>query len=281
MDTDTDAHTMQTIRRHESSLVRAARHFPYWILPLIAVFIWFGMLWVMLIFWLATGRPKYASMAPVQTIAYISDVGADTLKPLFVTGATITGLFFFLALCAMRRNHSLNRRLERTLDWASIAAGFMGAVSLLLLSVFDTRRYPTLHRLFLFLFMLGIVLSALFTTLEYRRLGNTFTDHPVLKISYRFKQAIVVVEVALSVAFGVTMFRKANNAAAIIEWLIAFLFTFYVLSFFFDLRPKARTKEALARETREHEMGRGPGIVERFFGRSTPGSRSSEEHLDT
>lgn len=279
MDVGIDADIISPIQRHQSSLRRTAQHFPYWILPLISVFIWFGMLWVMLIFWLATGRPKYASMASAQSIAYISDVGADTLKPLFVTGATITGLFFFLALCAMRRNHSLSRRLERTLDWASMASGLMGAVSLLLLSVFDTRRHPTLHRLFLFLFMLGIVLSALFTTLEYRRLGNTFTNHPVLKLSYRFKQVIVLVEVFLSVAFGVTMFRKTNDAAAIIEWMIAFLFTFYVSSFFFDLRPKARTKEALAQETREHEMGRGPGLVERIFGDNRSSRQTSQEQL--
>ncbi len=51
------------------------------------------------------------------------------------------------------------------------------------------------------------------------------------------------------------MFRKVTNVAAVLEWLIAFVFTFYVLSFFFDLRPKARTKEQYAQETREYEEG--------------------------
>jgi len=108
--------------------------------------------------------------------------------------------------------------------------------------------------------MLGVVFSALFTTIEYRRLGKTFTEHPILKISYHFKQAIVCVEVALSVAFGVTMYRKLNDVAAILEWLVAFVFTFYVLSFFFDLRPKARTKEELQQEKREHEQLRGSSL---------------------
>ena len=48
--------------------------------------------------------------------------------------------------------------------------------------------------------------------------------------------------------------------------MVAFVFTFYVLSFFFDLRPKARTKEGLQQEKREYERGGGnslEGIVER------------------
>lgn len=177
-----------------------------------------GMLWVMIIVWLAQGQPQYTSMSPRQQIAYISDIGADVLKPFFVTGSALTGTCFFLSLLSMRHNHALIRRLERTLDVLSVLAGFMAAVCLILLAVFDTRRHPGLHRLFLLLFMLGVVLSALFTTIEYRRLGETFTGHPILKISYRFKQVVVFAEVSLSVAFGVTMYRKLHNVAAILEW---------------------------------------------------------------
>lgn len=54
----------------------------------------------MLITWLAQGRPKYVSQD--GSIAYISDVGADILKPLFVTGSAITGLSFFLSLTIER-----------------------------------------------------------------------------------------------------------------------------------------------------------------------------------
>lgn len=54
-----------------------------------------GTLWAMLITWLASGRPHYVSQD--GNIAYISDVGADILKPLFVVGCVITGLSFFLS----------------------------------------------------------------------------------------------------------------------------------------------------------------------------------------
>lgn len=172
----------------------------------------------MMIVWLAQGQPKYTSMAPNQRIAYISDIGADVLKPLFITGAALTGFFLFLSLLSMRRNHALIHRLERTLDILSVLAGLIAAVSILLLAIFDTRRHPSLHKFFLLMFMLGVIFSALFTTIEYRRLGRTFTEHPILKISYRFKQAIVCADIALSIGFGVTMYRKLNDVAAILEW---------------------------------------------------------------
>ncbi|KAA8905567.1 Frag1/DRAM/Sfk1 [Sphaerosporella brunnea] len=172
----------------------------------------------MIIVWLAQGQPQYTSMSSNQRIAYISDIGADILKPLFIVGCSLTGLFFFLSLLTMRRNHALPRRLERWLDLLSVIACFIGSVCLILLAVFDTRRHSSLHRLFLLLFMLGVVFSALFTTVEYRRLGRTFSERRVLRVSYRFKQTIVVLEIALSVAFGVTMYRKLNNAAAVLEW---------------------------------------------------------------
>ena len=50
----------------------------------------------MLITWLASGRPQYVSQD--GSIAYISDVGADFLKPLFITGCAITAVSFFLSL---------------------------------------------------------------------------------------------------------------------------------------------------------------------------------------
>jgi len=155
----------------------------------------------------------------------------------------------------MRRNQALIRRLEKTFDYLSILAGLMGCVALILLSIFDTDRHPSLHRLFLFLFMLGVVLSAIFTTAEYWRLGRTFTGHPVLKFSYYSKLVIVVVEVGLAIGFGVTLYKGVDNVAGVLEWLVAFLFTFYLLTFFFDLRPKARTKEQFQRETMEYNNG--------------------------
>jgi hypothetical protein len=181
------------------------------------------MLWAMMITWLAQGQPVYTSMTGHQTIAYISDIGADMLKPLFVTGGAFTGLFFFLTLLSMRPNHALTDTKEKVFDLLAVISGFVGGVCLILLAVFDTKRHSSLHRLFLFLFMLGVVFSAIFTTLLHRILRKTFTQKRILKISYWFKVEIVILEVLLSVAFGVTMYQKLNNIAAVIEWCKFFL----------------------------------------------------------
>lgn len=44
------------------------------------------------------------------------------------------------------------------------------------------------------------------------------------------------------VAFGVTMKTGHNDTAAILEWVIAFLFTFFVASFAIDFLPAIRTR---------------------------------------
>ncbi|KAF8476152.1 Frag1/DRAM/Sfk1 family-domain-containing protein [Kalaharituber pfeilii] len=222
----------------------------YWIFPLTSATAWFAMLWAMLIVYLVQGRPQYPTMEHGK-VAYISDIGAQELGPLFVTGCAITGLFFFLSLLFMRRHQALPRRLDRILDFLALLFGLLGSVSLVLLTVFDTAVYSNLHRLFLLLFMLGVILSAIFTTLEYRSLGKSFVDHAVLRYSYLAKTVLLVTEGALSIAFIVCLLQKRHTAGAILEWVIAFIFTFYVLTFVFDLRPKAHTRNRLEREVEE------------------------------
>jgi len=62
------------------------------------------------------------------------------------------------------------------------------------------------------------------------------------------KLALVIILVAAAIAFGVCL-DLANTAGAILEWAIAFGFTFYLLTFWYDLRqakgvPRGATKHA-------------------------------------
>ena len=56
----------------------------------------------MLIVWEVEGHPHYASMDADQHIAYISDIGAQGLKPLFITGCVVTTLFLDLSFASER-----------------------------------------------------------------------------------------------------------------------------------------------------------------------------------
>lgn len=111
------------------------------------------------------------------TIAYISDIGAQELKPLFIAGSVVTVVLLDLAFFAERwlrhrgrlvRNQSSG---ERVLVWLSIFFAVVGAAGLILLSIFDTWRHKRLHDVFLLLFIGGYWLSAVFTCWEYQRLG--------------------------------------------------------------------------------------------------------------
>jgi Frag1/DRAM/Sfk1 family len=138
---------------------------------------WLGMLLGLLISWNVDGRPHYASMDQGQTIAYISDVGAEHLKPLFIAGACVTTVFLDLSFLSERwlrhrgRLAANTTTTEKILSGLSMVFALIGTAGLILLSIFDTLRHPTLHDIFLLLFIAGFVISAIFICAEYQRLG--------------------------------------------------------------------------------------------------------------
>jgi len=220
----------------------------YWVFPLISGLCWLGMLLGLLIHWNVDGKPHYASMADNQTIAYISDVGAQNLKPLFIAGCVVTTIFLdasFLSERWLRHRGRLARNTsltEKVLSGLSLGFAFIGTLGLILLSIFDTLRHPTLHDCFLLLFIAGYIISAIFICWEYQRLGIHFRQHRILRISFWIKLTFILLEVVLAIAFGACNFKHKYNAAGVLEWAIAFLFTFYVISFFIDLVPAVHTK---------------------------------------
>jgi len=138
---------------------------------------------------------KHLSHNPIPVI---SDVGAYVLKPLFVIGTIITSLTFVATLAsflylqapqnqpqeelpelsspiqnaivvareAQTRLPAHGRKSERILAIMALIGALIGGVGLILLSGFDTSRYPTLHRVFLTVFMFGVALSAILTMVQ-------------------------------------------------------------------------------------------------------------------
>lgn len=213
------------------------------------------MLIAMLVTWATDGYPQYSSMDPKQTIAYISDVGAQRLKPLFIAMSAVTIVTFDFGFILERYLRHTGRLTPNTSKWQrfcsfiSIIAAIAGGAGLILLAVFDTLRHPRLHNAFLAVFIVGYIVSAIFICIEYQRLGIHFREHSVLRYSFWIKLSFILIEVALAIAFGVTQKKDQYNAAAVIEWVIAFIFFFYVLSFFIDFMPAVRTKNGQSRAT--------------------------------
>ncbi|KAF9790911.1 Frag1/DRAM/Sfk1 [Thelephora terrestris] len=214
-------------------------HWYYVWIPIFTAFVWVGTLLAMLITWLAQGRPRYPTMD--GSIAYISDIGADILKPLFITGCCITGVGFVLTLVVERwlrhrgRLPPDMRRREKVFSILAILSSVVAAVALILLSIFDTDRHPTAHRLFLLIFMVGIWFTAIFSVVEYRWLSKDYAHAGRIRLAYKIKGTMAVLLILLSIAFGVALF-KATNVGAVLEWIIAFGFAFYLISYYWDLR---------------------------------------------
>lgn len=222
------------------------------------------MLLAMLITWVVVGEPVYPSMETGQTIAYISDVGAYGLKPLFITGSVVTTVFLDLGIASerwLRHNGQLapNTSItQKILSGLAILFAIAGSCGLILLSIFDTYHHPHLHDGFLGLFIIGYVISAIFLCAEYQRLGIHYRNHRVLRASFWIKLSFILLEVALAIAFVSCSATDHRNAAAVLEWTVAFVFTGYVLSFAVDLLPSVRTKKHVPQGERVHtamEMG--------------------------
>ncbi|KAJ5364418.1 uncharacterized protein N7496_010131 [Penicillium cataractarum] len=224
----------------------------FWVFPLISACMWVAMLITMLCVWARDGKPIYPSMEKGQTIAYISDVGAYGLKPLFITGSVITVVFLDLAFLSERWLRHAGQLVPNKGLWdklcaiASIIFAIAGAAGLILLSIFDTYHHPHMHDGFLVMFIGGYIISAVLICAEYLRLGIFYRrQHRVLLASFIVKVTFAIIEIGLAIGFGIctkSSDKSKKNVGAILEWVIAFVFTGYVLSFVVDLLPSVRTR---------------------------------------
>jgi len=113
----------------------------------------------MLLVWITEGSPRYSSMEQGQHIAYISDIGAQGLQPLFIAGSTVTVVVFDIVFIAERWLRHRGRLahntswVQKTLSICAIFFAIVGALGLILLTIFDTVQYPRVHDGLLVVFM--------------------------------------------------------------------------------------------------------------------------------
>ena len=244
------------------------------------------MLLGLLLYWVVgTHSRRYPAIPEGQALAYISHIGAYEMKPLFIAGCVLTTVTLdasFLAERWLRHRGRLvpnQTRTEKVMFGLSILFATVGTVGLICLSVYDTVDHPTLHNLFLMLFIGGYLLSAVFICWEYQRLGISASflsvciypsphlvltaktenrAYRILRVSFWIKLAFVLIELALAVTFLATTTTHHRTVAAYFEWIISFIFTAYVWSFAIDLWPAVKTKSyskrfSKARSPREME----------------------------
>jgi hypothetical protein len=93
----------------------------------------------------------------------------------------------------------------------------------------------------------GYIISAILICAEYLRLGLSYRrQHRVLLASFMIKATFVIIEVGLTIGLGICMISSDSskkNLGAILEWIVALVFTGYILSFVVDLLPSVRTRK--------------------------------------
>lgn len=236
------------------------------------------MLVTMLVYWAATGKPHYSTMNPGQTIPYISDIGADYLKAMFIAMSAVTVVTFDCAFIFERWLRHTNKLHPNTSNWqklysvcATIAA-IVGAAGLILLTIFDCKNHGTLHNIFLGVFIIGYIVSAIFICWEYQRLGIHYREHSILRISFWIKLFFIITEVCLAIAFGVCSKQGVWNVAAVLEWTISYIYCFYVASFFIDFLPATRSKHHQSKQTEMQMLEEGGPV------RAPDGAADSQQY---
>ncbi|KAF2147233.1 uncharacterized protein K452DRAFT_282223 [Aplosporella prunicola CBS 121167] len=230
-----------------------------WLLPLVSSIAWFLTLLVLLITWVARGTPRYPGQANPY-VAFISDIAAFELKPLFLVGSCITAFAFIGTVCAVHFAR-YNRRMYGIDDvwykhWTSFVAMLSGVVAgagLILLGVMDTFRFHEEHRILLLVCFSGLALSALCTTLVYFDQTKKPSRFRLLRLYCSASATIVLTEVGLGTCFTGLMYSGYWRIAGIFEWTMAFVGSLYMLAFvgFVAVPPEgidARERDPLLQE---------------------------------
>ncbi|CEN61546.1 hypothetical protein ASPCAL08200 [Aspergillus calidoustus] len=235
----------------------------FWIFPVISACMWLAMLAAMLGTWCVQGQPIYPSMESGQTIAYISDVGAQGLKPLFITGSVITVVFLDLSFISERWLRHAGQLVpnrgwfDKSCAIGSIFFSFAGAAGLILLSIFDTVNHSRLHVSHTWS---ALSLSALNTSVWESSTARITVFSSSVSGSRRSSSWLRLLwQLPLVSADGIALIAGTQRLCLI----IALVFTFYVLSFIIDLLPSVRTRNHVPQGEKRIDTPRSeqPGMV--------------------
>jgi hypothetical protein len=167
---------------------------------------------------------------------------------MFIAMSTVSVVTFVLAFIFERWLRHTGKLTPNTSHWQKVysalatVAAIAGAAGLILLTIFDCKHHNRLHNIFLGVFIIGFIVSAIFICWEYQRLGIHYRQHSILRISFWIKLFFILTEICMCIAFAVCSKQHIWNVAAGLEWSISFIYCLYVLSYFVDFLPALRSK---------------------------------------
>lgn len=232
----------------------------YYVIPLIALVVWWGMLIALLSCWSLQGHPIYSFMTGYQDPVYISDVAATNLQPLFIS-CTGFQLIFFIGTLVMEYVLRTRQKLQPYVlskqpkfALVSIACAVIGQLGILFVAIFKTSKYSTVHLTMVAVFIFFVFWACFFNFLNSFIFGNYPTRlHPnhervifgkhrwanLYMVSFSFKLLWLVTAIVLAVCFGVFMERDDDSTSACFEWTISFWYGLLLVFWAMDLFPSA------------------------------------------
>ncbi|KAI1128472.1 hypothetical protein F5Y10DRAFT_175062 [Nemania abortiva] len=214
-------------------------HRRLWLFPLLAGTFWFATLTTLLIRWLSLGRPRYPGQVNPD-VPFVSDVAAQTFQPVFIVGCAATGICFLGTVFAVHhvryspKFYGLTDDVwwKQGLSLVALIAGLAAAVSLVLLSIFDTVDAHARHEYLLMSTFGGLFISGLTTTVvwwDQARRGSAFVG---LRRWYIFNTFLVLCQFVIGLSFLVSMYYSGNMyVSGILEWCLTYTGSFWLLSF--------------------------------------------------
>ncbi|KAK9481019.1 Frag1/DRAM/Sfk1 family-domain-containing protein [Lipomyces japonicus] len=222
----------------------------YWILPVISLLVWWGMLVAMMAVWAGNNYKIFPAQNANSHVPYISDIGASGVKALFIAAGAVQAVFFVLSLAAERylrhagRLEPNRRRFEKILAAFAIVFASIGQIGLILLTILDTYRHHTAHAFCLGIFVVGLGISAFLTSVEFTLLSKSYYEVHWLRLSYILKYVWLFVAISFAIAFAVLIFESDNDdSGAIIEWTLAYWYSIYGIILAIDLLPATKTSQ--------------------------------------
>ncbi|KAK6464161.1 Frag1/DRAM/Sfk1 [Scheffersomyces coipomensis] len=233
----------------------------YYLVPIICLIVWWGMLIAMLSAWSIQGHPIYYFMSGYQNPVYISDIGATNLQPLFISCTGFQAIFFvgtLILIYFLRRYHKLQpyiKPIQHKLDIASIVCSVLGQLGILFVSIFNTHIFPDVHISMVAVFIAFIFFSCLFNFFTSFIFGNNpdllspYHKHDVIfgdrkwdnlyMLSFWLKATWLAAAFAFAVCFGVFMESGNQSLSAAFEWTISFWYGLLLIMWSLDLLPAA------------------------------------------
>ena len=233
----------------------------WYLIPIISVLTWWGMLIAMLGWWGAMGNPDFRNTGhDNQRPVFLSDLGQTHLQPLFISCAGFQAIFFIGTLVMeffLRKTGRLQQYLsDKQPIFALISIFFatVGQLGILFVSIFTETEYNSVHYGMVALFIVGCFLACCFNFMNSFVFGHypqrLSPDHEkVIFGTSRWANLYMVsfwvkvfwLAAAVAIVFTFLAYLKIGNdgKAAAFEWTICFWYGFLLILWTLDLFPSA------------------------------------------